>query len=539
MRRYKTFWPTLLLLCLPVLASGQTGPTGTPTIIDEALAAAQQGRVDDAIASLEQARGQTGDEPRLLAILGGLYLETGRAAEALEILAPLTEAADVNPAVLYNAGRAAATIGQLDQATAFLERSLVALPTSPAARELGFLRLAQGEVTEAYLVLRPWSRLHPEDTSALFAAVSSAVALGRPGEAEEMIAGLPSDDPRTQLLWGKTLLLNGDGWGALAIVRPLAEEPPEGLEAQVRSVLAGAYLAIEQPDSAVEELEGKVEGDPDLALLLSQAYQRRGEPARALAVLEPIAQMALEQLGAESPEADRWLGGEVALEYGRLLAAAERFDEAIPFLELATQLAPEDAAGLEALGEALVATGRPEEGQQALSRAENLAAGPGEASGIALGRSEGDPTEEKLRQALSLAARGQREEALRLVRQEQLLVLGDVRPILLESRLLSELGRTQEALEVAEEAVQTAPDNADAYYLRGVLRLNLDQRDTAEQDLRRAIELSPQHTAALNDLAVLLMVRGDREEARTLLERVLALRPDDPVAAQNLERLEE
>ena len=530
---------TLGLLCLPLLASGQETTLGPPTLIDQALAAAQAGRVEEAIASLERARGQTGDEARLLAILGGLYLETGRAAEALEILAPLTEATDVNPAVLYNAGRAAGAVGDLNLAAGYLERSLTALPTSPAARELGFLRLAQGEVTEAYLVLRPWSRLHPEDSSATFAAVSCAVALGRAGEAEEMLAGLPSEDPRTQLLWGKILLLNGDGWGALAIVRPLSEEPPEGLEAQVRSVLADAYLTIDQPDSAVEELEGKVEGDPDLALLLSQAYQQRGEPDLALAVLEPIAQMALEQLEAESPEADRLLGGEVALEYGRLLAAAERFGEAVPFLELATQLAPEDAAGFESLGRALVAVGRPEEGQWALSRAEAITTGAGAASGIALGETEGDPTEEKLRQALSLAARGQREEALRLARQEQLLVLGDVRPILLESRLLSDLGRTQEALEAAERAVQTAPENADAYYFRGVLRLNLDQRESAEQDLRRAIELSPQHTAALNDLAVLLMVRGDREEARTLLERVLVLRPDDPVAAQNLQSLEE
>ena len=534
-----TFALTLCLLCLPVLASGQESTTDTGAVVEQALAEAQQGRVQEAIAMLEGARGQADTEPRLLAILGGLYLETGRAAEALEVLAPLTEAADTNPAVLYNAGRAAAAVGELDRATGFLERSLVALPTSPAARELGFLRLAQGEVTEAYLVLRPWSRLHPEDSSSRFAAVSCAVALGRASEAEEMLAGLPSDDPRTQILWGKTLLLKGDGWGALAIVRPLAEEPPEGLEAQVRSVLADAYLTIEQPDSAVEELEGKVEGDPDLALLLSQAYQRRGEPDRALAVLEPIAQMALEQLAVESPEADRLLGGEVALEYGRLLAAAERVGEAVPFLGLATQLAPENASRFEILGQALVAAGRAEEGQRALSRAEAITAGAGEASGIALGAAEGDPTEEKLRQALSLAARGQREEALRLARQEQLLVLGDVRPILLESRLLSELGRTQEALAVAETAVQTAPDNADAHYLRGVLRLNLDQRDSAEQDLRRAIELSPQHTAALNDLAVLLMVRGEREEARTLLERVLVLRPDDPVAAQNLQSLQE
>jgi predicted Zn-dependent protease len=218
-----TFALTLCLLCLPVLASGQESTPDTGAVVEQALAEAQQGRVQEAIAMLEGARGQADTEPRLLAILGGLYLETGRAAEALEVLAPLTEAADTNPAVLYNAGRAAAAVGELDRATGFLERSLVALPTSPAARELGFLRLAQGEVTEAYLVLRPWSRLHPEDSSSRFAAVSCAVALGRASEAEEMLAGLPSDDPRTQILWGKTLLLKGDGWGALAIVRPLAE----------------------------------------------------------------------------------------------------------------------------------------------------------------------------------------------------------------------------------------------------------------------------------------------------------------------------
>ena len=156
-----TFALTLCLLFLPVLASGQESTTDTGAVVEQALAEAQQGRVEEAIAMLEGARGQADTEPRLLAILGGLYLETGRAAEALEVLAPLTEAADTNPAVLYNAGRAAAAVGELDRATGFLERSLVALPTSPAARELGFLRLAQGEVTEAYLVLRPRSRLHP------------------------------------------------------------------------------------------------------------------------------------------------------------------------------------------------------------------------------------------------------------------------------------------------------------------------------------------------------------------------------------------
>jgi Flp pilus assembly protein TadD len=86
--------------------------------------------------------------------------------------------------------------------------------------------------------------------------------------------------------------------------------------------------------------------------------------------------------------------------------------------------------------------------------------------------------------------------------------------------------------------VESAPDSADAYYVRGTVLLNLGLSGPAEEDLRRAVTMAPQHAAALNDLAVLLMVRGEKEEARLLLQQVLTLNPDDPVATENLQALD-
>jgi Flp pilus assembly protein TadD len=109
--------------------------------------------------------------------------------------------------------------------------------------------------------------------------------------------------------------------------------------------------------------------------------------------------------------------------------------------------------------------------------------------------------------------------------------------MLLEARLLSAMGRLQQALEVAEATVKLAPDIADSYYMRGVVRLDIGLSGPAEEDLRKTISMAPQHTAAMNDLAVLLMAKDENEEAKFLLEQVLALQPDDPIAIKNLEAL--
>ena len=525
----------LLLLTLgPFSAVGQKGPTAADDALNRALNLLESNQLEAAIQELEQAR-QTGlDDPRIMQTLGALYIEAGRAGEAVSTLAPLADSSDAEPAALYNAGRAAAAVGDLEKAVGYLERSLAITPVSPAARELGLVRLRQGNLMDAYLLLRPWSRLNPDDTGAVLAATSCAVALGRASDAEELLSSLPMDLPTANILRGRVGLLNQDGWGALALIQPLAENPPEGLEPQILSVLAESYLLMEQPASAVLELEGKIGNDPDLIRLLSRAQAATGDQQQALATLRPAAESLQSSIGPDSPDSDRILAAEVTADFGRLLSQTGDDSAAIAALQYAVQVDPANADAWEWLGGTLIATGEDEEGQQALRESTVIRGTAAEDANLALGTPAIDPTGARVRRAMHLAERGNREAALKIVRQEEILSPGDPRPMLLEARLLSAMGRLQQALEVAEASVKLAPDIADSYYMRGVIRLDIGLSGPAEQDLRKTIAMAPQHTAAMNDLAVLLMAKDENEEAKFLLEQVLILQPDDPVAAKNL-----
>ncbi len=527
----------LLLILLPLAAAGQQEPTAADETLNRVLKHLESGELDPAIGALEEALAQGEEDPRVSQTLGALYLEADRPADAVAILTPMADSPDAEPAVLYNAGRATARVGDLDKAKGYLERSLAMTPVSPAARELGFVRLRQGNLIDAYLLLRPWSRLHPEGTGARLAATSCAVALGRASDAQDALITLPLDLPTANILRGRVGLLNEDGWGALAVIQPLSENPPEGLAAQVLSVLAESYLLVGQPESALEALEAAAGTDPDLVRLLSRAQVAMGQHEAALQTLRPVAENLRSSIGPDSPDSDRILAAEVAADYGQMLSQAGRSSEALPSLEYATAVYPSNAEAWEWLSGALAAEGRNEESQRALGVSQVLRGTDPDGAALSLGTLANDPTGARLRWAMHLSSSGNREEALNVVRQEEILAPGDPRPMILEARLLSELGRLQQALEVTEATVRLAPDIADSYYMRGVVRLDIGLSGPAEEDLRKTIAMAPQHTAAMNDLAVLLMAKDENEEAKLLLEQVLILQPDDPIAAKNLAAL--
>ncbi len=111
-------------------------------------------------------------------------------------------------------------------------------------------------------------------------SVALPLGLGRASDAEEVLMTLPLDLPAANILRGRVGLLNEDGWGALAVIQPLSESPPEGLEPQVLSVLAESYLLVGQPESALQALEGKAGADPDLVRLQSPSPGRDGAARR-------------------------------------------------------------------------------------------------------------------------------------------------------------------------------------------------------------------------------------------------------------------
>jgi predicted Zn-dependent protease len=348
---------------------GGTGSQAAEARLSEAGNLAAAGKFKEAIAKLEALRREPGCPPRAVALLGALYLKVNRPKEALDVLRPLAAPADAQPAVLYNAGLAALAVHDVPAADGYLVRAVRQQPGSPATRELGLLRAHQGKVVEAYSMLRPWSLRNPKDGEALLTAAALALQLDRPAEAEQLIAGMPQDDPGIVLLRAKILVQQGDGKDAVALLTPLLAHHPKGMEPEVRRTLAEGYLAAGQPKPAVDLLKDRVAGHPAVALDLALAQHRSGDVLGALVTLRPFAdQLPADAKGLGDP---RPATG-IAIEYGRLLVDAGRSQEAVAVLEKATHILPQSLEAWQSLSQAYGAAGRRADSQAAAARAEAL-----------------------------------------------------------------------------------------------------------------------------------------------------------------------
>ena len=524
----------LALLSTPLMA--QTGTPARPAtdpLLQDAIKKVESGDTAGAIRELEAQRAAKTASPQSLALLGTLYLQQGKAQEALAVLKPLADAEKADPAVLYNAARAAFALKQAEAGVGYLQRGARAAPDSPAARDLGILVMRQGRLVEAYSLLYPWAAAHPADAEARIAAASLAVQLERPKEAGDFLSapGLPKDDPAIQLLHGRVLTQKGDGAGAVALLEPLGKNHPPAMDLEIRRALAEAYLVANRPADAVQQLEGRAGQHPGLALLLGRAQRKAGNAAAALATLKPFADKLpadVASVGDPRPV----LG--IALETGVLLTEMGRAAEAVPVLEKATKLYPQSPPAWEALAKALEATGRKDEATQARARMDELFRAPETpASG------EAAATSADLREAGIAMAAGQPEKALVAVRRELVATPGSLPARALETRLLLTLNRKEEALQSIQDALRQNPESPDLLYLRGAVQMSFFNWDAAEKDLRRTLELAPQHTAAMNELAVLLVNRNRKDEARTLFEKILEINPQDKNARASLDTLKQ
>ncbi|HEX6903228.1 MAG TPA: tetratricopeptide repeat protein [Thermoanaerobaculia bacterium] len=552
----KAFAPLLVsLLAAPLLASQQAPPAAPaapaappaqqqaapplhPTI-QEAVNLAESGDAAGALKKL-QAAPKEAITPPIQSLMGVLHLQLNQPREAYALLQPLADAEDAQPAVLYHAGRAALLVGETDAGREYLTRSVVLQPASPAARDLGMLTAREGRVVEAYSMLRPWALRNPKDTDARLMAANLALQIERPDDAVELLKGMPDTDPALRLLRAKALIQKKDGAGAVALVRPLLAGHPAGMETEVRRTLAEAELLAGNAAEAVKLLDGKTGGHPAVTLLLARAQHKAGDKAAALATLKPLADQLPEDaagMGDPRPAAG------IALEYAALLAESGRAAEALPFLEKSTRYYPRNPDAWKSLAKAYETAGRGDDAAKALTMAEEAArppvrqaAAPAQPAAPAPAAPALPPPSEALQNAIRLMSQNQASQALVIARQE-FGISKDPRALIVEVQALLSLKREEEALQAAEAALKTSPENPDFLYLRGVSQMGLRRWSAAEADLRKVIQLQPRHVAAMNDLAVLLINVDKKQEAQQLLEQVLQINPQDRMAAANLERL--
>ncbi len=527
-----------LALAFGAVATAQqpASPPADAAVIEEALTRARSEGAEAAIAILEASRSSAGLSDEATSLLGSLLIEVGRGEEALGLLLPLTEGEDANAATLFHAWRAAQQIGRGGELIELLERSVEIDPVSPAGRELGLILGRVGDLRGAYLLLRPWVEAFPDDRAARLGAAVCAVELKRIPEAEALLAELPRELPQVGILWAKVLMERADPWAALATLKALPEDLPPAMDMDRRRTLALANMSTGQSGEAAKLLEGRVGENPGLALLLSQAQSQSGDVEAALATVTPFAEAVLADSSGWRPE----LAAGILVDYGRQLIATGRASDALPALEKATELDPNNKLAFQSLGQSLAAAGRREEAQTALARFNELTGTEATpmAKNTEIEAGVDDPTGAQIQAAMRLAGQGRIGEAMQIVQDEQQMSPADPRPLLVEAQFLFQLGRLDDALAVADRALEVSPDNPDCHYQRAVTLMALQKPEEAEAEYRRALEIAETHSPAMNDLAVLLMMQERNDEARGLLERALEINPDDELAAGNLAQID-
>lgn len=381
-------------------------------------------------------------------------------------------------------------------------QSVSATAGSPEARDLGIQSTRAGDYEESYSLLLPWVRTNPDDFEARLYASWSAAFLGRTYEAADLLNGLDERDPRVQFLWGKLLLDKRDPQGAIELLEPLVQTAPPELDLQVRRLLARAWMAVGQADRAVPLLEGRVGGDPAMTLDLALAKYEAGDIQGARELLAPFAEAALNRFQSGDSTLVDALSVAVMYEYGRSLVTTARHTEAIPFLEASVQLAPGCKQCWQQMAQAYAAGGRREEAQSARRRFEEILRSevPAEEKQRQEASDQQDPTGKVLREALEVFRAGKTDEALAMLQAESRLRPSDPRTMLLAAQILVDSGRAQQALVLAESALQLAPGFADGYFIRGTILQALGQGLEARRDFNRALELDPNHRQAAESL---------------------------------------
>ena len=87
--------------------------------------------------------------------------------------------------------------------------------------------------------------------------------------------------------------------------------------------------------------------------------------------------------------------------------------------------------------------------------------------------------------------------------------------------------RLKEALERLSLAIESSPQNHEAYFWRARTYIRMEQFDNAISDLNRVVEINPQYSPAYDNLGWLFMRRNKFDESLNHLNKSIELKPDN------------
>jgi chemotaxis protein methyltransferase WspC len=110
----------------------------------------------------------------------------------------------------------------------------------------------------------------------------------------------------------------------------------------------------------------------------------------------------------------------------------------------------------------------------------------------------------------------------------------DIAGLVAEARALADRGQNKQAAAACQAVLAAAPENAEAYFILGMLSEHAQQPAQAEMHWRRCIYLQPSHYEALCHLALLAEQTGDSSGAAALRARAARIYQRRQAAADTM-----
>ena len=288
--------------------------------------------------------------------------------------------------------------------------------------------------------------------------------------------------------------------------------------------LRGRALRRLDPETAEAAVLDAARMDPDYApahLLAGQFAEDRADAAAAKERYREVLDRIGRSRSAQENEAP------ASFRLGRLLAAGEELDAALPLLERAGSLAPESGAIPAAHARVYRRVGDEQNARLAAERARALD------HDLAIS----DPLLDAVhRQATSVVGRERRAFAAEAagrpdVAERLLRDMIEARPGAADLHYnlgnnLSRQGRNGEALAAWASALEHNPDHVATLINSGIVLAQGGDLEEAERRCRRALEIRPDHPGALSSLGSIAALGGRRAEALGWFRRALEQEPE-------------
>ena len=519
----------------------QIEPQSVDALYFNGRVAERRGNIRDAIDFYQAALDLQPKDDRARASLAKVFVLGGATQRALEIVSPgLLEHPD-NPDLLAARAAARHQIKDDGEARADAERAVQVAPTNEnAIAVLTALALRAGDNARALSLAGDAVRKAPASVDLRRILASVYLSAGQPDKAEEQMRKIitlePGEmTPRMQLATHYVELHRLD-------------EAQQVLEEAVRDLphRDGAKLALvdfittqrsrEQAEKVLRDFIAREPDNEDLRLGLGMLLQRAGATQEAVATYREIIRRegtrgkglaARDRIAAidiaENREDDaRKLIAEVLTESSRdddalimranLELAHNDPTNAVVDLRSVLHDQPKSVVLQRSLARAYIDEGQPAMAEEALRAA--MEAAPGDVS-------------LKISLAQFLIDTERASQAVRLLEDTVTSVPGDAsaREELVHAYIAN--GDLRGARTAAEALKALRPDDAQGYYLAGLIAHDENRPADSEKNLERALELQPASLDILTSLTRFSLERGHGEVAIARLRHSLERNPDD------------